>query len=80
MDIISEQAHFAHMPSVSLEWDKSYPGNLAAAVPDAVHVVIRYQTGFRLWDGDARLPERVRVTQPAVIQPGAWAPVSRRGT
>lgn len=29
--------------------------------PEAIHVIIRDQAGFHLRDGDARLPERVRI-------------------
>jgi transposase len=61
LDAISGQAHFAHVPGVNLEWDQSYLANLAASDPSAVHVVVRDQAGFHLRDGDARLPERIRI-------------------
>lgn len=61
LDVVSGQAHFCQLPSVSLEWDRVYLENLAATDDTAVHVVIRDQAGFHLRDGDARLPDRVRI-------------------
>jgi transposase len=61
LDITGGQAHFAQIPSVSLEWDRAYLESLAATDQNAIHVVIRDQAGFHLRDGDARLPERVRI-------------------
>ena len=58
---VSGEAHFAHLPSVSLEWDQSYLRDLAASDPEAIHVLVRDQAGFHLRAGDPRLPERVRV-------------------
>lgn len=58
---VSGEAHFAHLPGVSLEWDQSYLADLAATDPSALHVVVRDQAGFHLRDGDARLPARVRL-------------------
>jgi len=58
---VSGEAHFAHLPGVSLEWDQSYLRDLAASDPDAIHVLVRDQAGFHLRDGDARLPARVRI-------------------
>jgi transposase len=58
---VSGDAHFMHIPSVSLDWDRAYLGELAASDPAAVHVVVRDQAGFHLRDGDPRLPERVRI-------------------
>ncbi len=58
---VSGEAHFAHLPGVSLEWDESYLRDLAASDPDAIHVLGRDQAGFHLRDGDARLPARVRI-------------------
>jgi transposase len=58
---VSGDAHFMHIPSVSLEWDRAYLGELAASDLAAVHVVVRDQAGFHLRDGDPRLPERVRI-------------------
>lgn len=58
---VSGEAHFAHLPGVSLEWDRSYLEDLAASDPEATHVLVRDQAGFHLRDGDARLPERVRI-------------------
>jgi len=61
LSAVSGEAHFAHLPSVSLEWDQSYLRNLAASDPEAIHVLVRDQAGFHLRDGDPRLPERVRL-------------------
>jgi len=58
---VSGEAHFAHLPGVSLEWDESYLRNLASSDPEAIHVLVRDQAGFHLREGDPRLPERVRV-------------------
>lgn len=58
---VSGEAHFAHLPGVSLEWDRSCLRDLAATDPGAIHVVVRDQAGFHLRDGDARLPARVRL-------------------
>jgi transposase len=61
LSVVGGQAHFAHVPSVSLEWDRGYLENLAASDPEAIHVLVRDQAGFHLREGDARLPERVRI-------------------
>ena len=61
LGVVSGAAHFAHIPSVSLEWDEHYLRDLAASDPEAMHVIIRDQAGFHLRDGDPRLPERVRI-------------------
>jgi len=58
---VSGEAHLAHLPSVSLEWDESYLRDLAASDPEAIHVRVRDQAGFHLRAGDPRLPERVRI-------------------
>lgn len=58
---VSGEAHFAHLPSVSLEWDQSYLRDLAAGDPEAIHVLVRDQAGFHLREGDPRLPPRVRL-------------------
>jgi len=58
---VSGEAHFAHLPSVSLEWDQSYLRDLAASDPEAIHVLVRDQAGFHLREGDPRLPARVRL-------------------
>ncbi len=55
------EAHFAHLPRVSLEWDQSYLQNLAASDPEAIHILLRDQAGFHLREGDPRLPPRVRI-------------------
>jgi len=61
LSVIGGEAHFAHVPGVSLDWDEGYLRNLAATDAKAIHVLIRDQAGFHLRDGDARLPERVRI-------------------
>lgn len=61
LGVWSGAAHFAHLPSVSLEWDALYLADLAASDPTAIHVLVRDQAGFHLRDGDPRLPERVRL-------------------
>jgi hypothetical protein len=55
------EAHFAHVPGVSLAWDEGYLRNLAATDAAAIHVIIRDQAGFHLRDGDTRLPARIRI-------------------
>ena len=55
------EAHFAHLPGVSLNWEAGYLRDLAASDPEAIHVLIRDQAGFHLRDGDPRLPPRVRI-------------------
>src|SRR5258708_35087916 len=55
------EAHFAHLPTVSLAWDAGYLRNLAVTDAAAIHVLIRDQAGFHLRDGDARLPGNVRI-------------------
>lgn len=61
LSVIGGEAHFAHVPGVSLDWDEGYLRDLAAADPQAIHILIRDQAGFHLRDGDARLPARVRI-------------------
>ena len=61
LEVVSGEAHFAHIPGVSLEWDQKYLEDLASSDHEVIHVVIRDQAGFHLRDGDARLPERVRI-------------------
>ena len=59
--LIGGEAHFAHVPGVSLDWDEGCLRDLAAADVEAIHVLIRDQAGFHLRDGDARLPARLRI-------------------
>lgn len=59
--VIGGEAHFAHVPGVSLDWDEGYLRDLAASDAQAIHVLLRDQAGFHLRDGDARLPARVRI-------------------
>jgi transposase len=61
LEVTQGEAHFLHLPTVNLECDALYLEHLAASDTKAVHVVIRDQAGFHLRDGDARLPERVRI-------------------
>ena len=61
LGVIGGEAHFAHVPGVSLDWDEGYLRDLAASDPQAVHVLIRDQAGFHLREGDPRLPARVRI-------------------
>lgn len=61
LSLVGGEAHFAHLPGVNLEWDASYLSDLVKIDPEAIHVIIRDQAGFHLRDGDARLPERVRI-------------------
>jgi len=61
LSVIGGEAHFAHLPGVSQEWDENYLRDLAAVDADAVHVVIRDQAGFHLRDGDQRLSANVRI-------------------
>jgi transposase len=63
LSVIGGEAHFAHLPGVSLDWDEGYLGDLAATDPEAIHVLLRDQAGFHLRDGDARLPARVRIIE-----------------
>jgi transposase len=63
------EAHFAHLPGVSLEWDQSYLHDLAASDPSAIHVLLRDQAGFHLRDGDPRLPARVRLIDLPAYSP-----------
>ncbi len=61
LDVVGGGAHFLHLPSVGLEFDRLYLESLAATDPLAVHILIRDQAGFHLRDGDPRLPQRVRI-------------------
>lgn len=61
LEVTGGEAHFCHIPSVSLEWDAGYLQDLAASDAQAVHVVIRDQAGFHLRDRDPRLPASVRI-------------------
>ena len=61
LSAVGGEAHFAHLPSVSLEWDQAYLRDLAASDPAAIHVLVRDQAGFHLRDGDPRLPAQVRI-------------------
>lgn len=69
LGVVSGQAHFAHLPGVSLKWDRGYLKNLAASDPEAIHVLVRDQAGFHLRDGDRRLPKRVRIVDLPAYSP-----------
>lgn len=61
LSVTGGDAHFAHLPSMSQEWDESYLRDLAFIEPDAVRVLIRGQAGFHMRYGDPRLPSNVRI-------------------
>ena len=61
LSAVGGEAHFAHLPGVSLEWDRSYLEDLAASDPEAIHVLVRDQAGFHLREGDPRMPGRVHI-------------------
>ena len=69
LSAVGGEAHFAHVPGVSLEWDQSYLHDLAASDPEAIHVLVRDQAGFHLRDGDPRLPARVRLIDLPAYSP-----------
>ena len=69
LSAVGGEAHFAHLPGVSLEWDQSYLHDLAASDPEAIHVLVRDQAGFHLRDGDPRLPARVRLIDLPAYSP-----------
>ena len=72
LEVTAGQAHFAHLPTVSLGCDALYLEDLAASDPEVVHVVIRDNAGFHLRDECASC--RCRLTARNSI------PASRRGT
>ena len=62
LGVVSGEAHFAHLPGVSLEWDQSCLRDLAASDPRGPPGAgARPGPGIHLREGDARLPERVRI-------------------
>ena len=61
LSVMGGEAHFAHVPGVSLDWDPGCLNDLAASDPEAIHVLIRDPAGFHLRDGDPRLPALVRI-------------------
>lgn len=61
LSVVGGEAHFAHLPGVSLGWDESYLHDLVATDPAVTHVLLRDQAGFHLRDGDPRLPAQVRI-------------------
>ena len=69
LSAVGGEAHFAHLPGVSLEWDRSYLRDLAAGDPEAIHVLVRDQAGFHLREGDPRLPARVRIIDLPAYSP-----------
>ena len=46
LSVMGGEAHFAHVPGVSLDWDQGYLGDLAASDPGAIHVLIRDRPAF----------------------------------
>ena len=68
LGVVSGEAHFAHLPSVSLEWDQRYLRDLAANDPDAIHVLVCDQAGiafgfaFALRAACGRLSRSARLT------------------
>ncbi len=80
LEVTEGQAHFAHLPTVSLGCDALYLEDLAASDPEAVHVVIRDNAGFHLRDATRACQRyecpscRCRLTARNAI------PASRRGT
>lgn len=69
LDIVGGQAHFCQFPGVNQQWDRAYLEDLISREPEAVHVLIRDQSGFHLRDGDPRLPERVRIIDLPAYSP-----------
>ena len=63
------EAHFAHLPGVSLNWAAGCRRDLAASDPAALHVLLRDQAGFHLRDGDPRRPPRVRIVERPPCSP-----------
>jgi transposase len=61
LDILSGQAHFCQLPTVSQHCDALYLEDLSKTDPDVIHVVIRDQAGFHLREGDPCLPARIRI-------------------
>ncbi len=56
-----DEALCVFLPGVSQEASASFLRELAASDTESVHVIIQDQAGFHLKEGDARLPENVRV-------------------
>ena len=68
---VGGQAHFAHLPGVSLRWDRGYLRNLAASDPAAIHVLIRDQAGFASLRSPLRGSLRLAVSlRPAHLRDG----------
>ena len=61
LEIGGGEAHFCQFKNVNLITDAVYLRELVATYPGQTHVLIRDQAGFHLRDGDARLPEAVRI-------------------
>ena len=61
LDVVSGEAQFCFLPSVSLELTYTFIEQIVAADPEAEHVIIWDQAGFHHADGDPRLPERVHL-------------------
>jgi transposase len=61
LELLGGEAHFCHVPFVSLDCDREYLRDLVRTDAQATHILIRDQAGFHLRDGDPRLPPRVRI-------------------
>jgi transposase len=61
LDVVSGEAEFCFLPSVSLELTCRFLEQIVAADPEAEHVIIWDQAGFHHTDGDLRLPERIHL-------------------
>ena len=61
LDVVGGNAHFLHLPEVSLDCYGQFLGSLAERYPGCHHVVIADQAGFHFEPGDPRLPERVHI-------------------
>lgn len=61
LEVLSGEAQFCFLPSVSLELTRKFLEQIAAADPEAEHVVIWDQAGFHHAQGDVRLPERIHL-------------------
>ena len=75
---------FLHAESVGLEWNAAYLAQIGAHEPAAIHVVIYDGAGFHHRDGDAALPENVRIINlppysPELNPVEKWWDIARDG-
>ena len=61
LDVVAGEAQFCFLPSVSLELTSMFLEQIAAADPEAEHVIIWDQAGFHHVKGDPRVPERIHL-------------------